>query len=218
MNPLKTRFFRHYKNKPYRYLGLVRHSETMEELALYETLYPNDLSKLWVRPKEMFFEDILVGGVKQPRFQAVEFTFKELHDVTDLSLEEVRLIQNDCFESEFNEKKFLDKLKDKEDILIIVAYDKDKLAGMKIGYANSADCFYSWLGGVRSEYRGLGVASELMRMQHEWCKRQGFKIIQTRALNEFTQMISLNLKNNFKITGTVTSPRGLKINLEKILS
>ena len=47
-------YYRHYKNKPYRAIGVVRHSETLEEMALYEALYPNDLGQMWVRPLEMF--------------------------------------------------------------------------------------------------------------------------------------------------------------------
>ena len=57
-------FYRHYKDKPYRALGLCRHSETLEELVLYEALYPNELGSLWVRPKEMF-EGKLADGITE---------------------------------------------------------------------------------------------------------------------------------------------------------
>lgn len=53
--------FQHYKGGKYRFLGIVRHSETLEELVLYETLYENELGKLWVRPKKMFFEKLEDG-------------------------------------------------------------------------------------------------------------------------------------------------------------
>jgi len=60
--------YRHYKGKMYRFLRVVRHSETLEELALYECLYENELGSVWVRPLEMFFEDVLVDGVPTARF------------------------------------------------------------------------------------------------------------------------------------------------------
>ena len=63
--------YEHYKGKRYRVHGIVRHSETLEELVLYETLYENDLGKLWVRPKEMFFETVEKDGVRIPRFRRV---------------------------------------------------------------------------------------------------------------------------------------------------
>jgi hypothetical protein len=63
--------YEHYKGKPYRVHGTVRHSETLEELVLYETLYQNDLGKMWVRPKKMFLETVEIGGKVVPRFKFV---------------------------------------------------------------------------------------------------------------------------------------------------
>ena len=60
--------YRHYKGKMYRFIRVVRHSETLEEMALYETLYDNALGVFWVRPKGMFFEDVEVDGKTIPRF------------------------------------------------------------------------------------------------------------------------------------------------------
>lgn len=63
--------YEHYKGQRYRVLGLVKHSETLEELVYYECLYPNDLGKFWVRPKKMFLETIEVRGETRPRFRFV---------------------------------------------------------------------------------------------------------------------------------------------------
>jgi len=60
--------YRHYKGNEYRVIGLAKHSETLEELVVYEALYDNPRSKLWVRPKEMFLEEVEVNGVRIPRF------------------------------------------------------------------------------------------------------------------------------------------------------
>jgi hypothetical protein len=62
----------HYKGQRYRLLGYARHSETLEEMVVYEALYENDLGRIWVRPKTMFFEMISVNGALVPRFQKVE--------------------------------------------------------------------------------------------------------------------------------------------------
>jgi hypothetical protein len=56
--------YKHYKGKRYKILGVARHSETLEELALYECLYENDLGKIWVRPLEMF-RGVLEDGRKR---------------------------------------------------------------------------------------------------------------------------------------------------------
>ena len=58
--------YRHYKGGEYEVIGTARHSETQEELVVYRALYGE--KKLWVRPLEMFAEDVIIKGKKQPRF------------------------------------------------------------------------------------------------------------------------------------------------------
>ena len=61
--------YRHYKGNLYDLIGVVRHSETLEPLALYRPLYGE--GGLWVRPYAMFFETVLVDGIEQARFARV---------------------------------------------------------------------------------------------------------------------------------------------------
>ncbi len=63
--------YRHYKGKPYRVLGVVRHSETLEELVHYQCLYDNPDGSFWVRPRAMFEEMVVIDGIAQPRFAFV---------------------------------------------------------------------------------------------------------------------------------------------------
>jgi hypothetical protein len=68
---VKLGIYQHFKGMKYKVLGLVKHSETLEDLVLYEALYENPHGKLWVRPKEMFFEEVEREGKKFPRFTFV---------------------------------------------------------------------------------------------------------------------------------------------------
>ena len=63
--------YKHHKGQFYEVLGVVRHSETLEELVLYKALYKNKTSALWVRPKDMFVEEVVVAGKRMPRFEKV---------------------------------------------------------------------------------------------------------------------------------------------------
>ncbi|MBP9815698.1 DUF1653 domain-containing protein [Candidatus Woesebacteria bacterium] len=65
---MKPGIYQHFKGKKYKVHGLVKHSETLEDLVLYEALYENALGKMWVRPKEMFLEEVEVEGKKVTRF------------------------------------------------------------------------------------------------------------------------------------------------------
>ncbi len=62
--------YRHYKGGEYEVIGAARHSETLEPLVLYRPLY--NATGLWVRPHTMFFEQVVIDGVAQPRFQPMD--------------------------------------------------------------------------------------------------------------------------------------------------
>ena len=59
--------YRHYKGMLYEVVGTVRHSETLEPMTLYRALYGE--RGLWVRPGAMFNEEVMIDGVRQPRFK-----------------------------------------------------------------------------------------------------------------------------------------------------
>ncbi|PIT91370.1 DUF1653 domain-containing protein [Candidatus Kaiserbacteria bacterium CG10_big_fil_rev_8_21_14_0_10_49_17] len=66
---IKTGVYRHSKSgNEYRVLGVGKHSETLEEVVIYEALYANPESRLWVRPRAMFCEMVEIEGKKVPRF------------------------------------------------------------------------------------------------------------------------------------------------------
>ena len=62
--------YRHYKGMLYEVMGTARHSETLEAMTLYRALYGEH--GLWVRPAAMFNEDVVLDGVRQPRFVRIE--------------------------------------------------------------------------------------------------------------------------------------------------
>ncbi|TAE32267.1 MAG: GNAT family N-acetyltransferase [Cytophagales bacterium] len=106
---------------------------------------------------------------------------------------------------------------DRTPLLIGLAYDGEKLVGYKIGYERQPGQFYSWLGGVLPDYRGHGIASVLMKQQHDWCRTENYQTIRTQTYNRWRSMLILNLRHGFDIVGTVQGKRGLMIVLEKKL-
>ena len=61
--------YKHYKGSMYEVLMTARHSETEEWMVVYKTLY-GDFST-WVRPFEMFVEEVEVEGKVVRRFEFV---------------------------------------------------------------------------------------------------------------------------------------------------
>ena len=58
--------YRHYNGLLYEVVGTVRHSESLESMTLYRALYGEQ--GLWVRPAAMFNEEVIIDGIRQPRF------------------------------------------------------------------------------------------------------------------------------------------------------
>jgi GNAT superfamily N-acetyltransferase len=202
------KLYHHYKQKPYKLIGTVRHSETLEEMALYETRYENELGKLWVRPKEMFFETTkLPNGTSGPRFRAIPLELIEKDSVSDADLEQIRAISLAAFGS-FDEAVVREGLSSRAGIHLILALVEGKSVGFKLGYRERSAEFYSWLGAVLPEYRGIGIASDMMRAQHAWAKAHGYEHLRTKTQNRFQDMLILNIRHGFKIVGTERTGRG----------
>jgi len=62
----KIGIYKHYKGGEYRVLGIAKHSETCEELVVYQSLSDKEL---WARPKNMFLESVNINDKKIPRFK-----------------------------------------------------------------------------------------------------------------------------------------------------
>lgn len=211
------RFYRHYKNKPYRYLGVVRHSESLDEHVLYECLYENDLGKLWVRPKGMFHEQVDLGQGPVPRFKPIPLEIREYDGIADVPVAELDRLAKACF-ADWDPETFRRTLAAHPRHQILLASVEGELVGYKVGYEHDPSTFYSWVGGVRPEWRGLGIASDLMDRQHAGCRSRGYTKVRTKTQNRYRAMLMLNLKQGFDVIGTQTSSGGdLKILLEKNL-
>ena len=68
---IRPGIYQHFKGGKYKVIGIAKHSESLEEFVVYEALYENAESKLWIRPVAMFEEEVIKEGVKQPRFKYI---------------------------------------------------------------------------------------------------------------------------------------------------
>ncbi len=117
-----------------------------------------------------------------------------------------------------NADELVEKVSLRPNVLFVVAIEEDKIVGYKIGYSLSANRYYSWYGAVQEEYRGRGIASKLMELQHQLVKDAGYETIETKTRNKWRSMLILNIKHGFDITNTFTDDDGIhRIELEKKL-
>jgi len=66
---IKPGIYRHFKGNMYKVLYMAKHSETMEDMVVYQALYGE--MGIWVRPAEMFEETVTRDGKTFLRFTFV---------------------------------------------------------------------------------------------------------------------------------------------------
>lgn len=63
------KYYRHFKGGKYVLLAEGKESESLEDVVVYKALYGE--GQVWVRPKAMFYDDVVRDGVTMPRFQEI---------------------------------------------------------------------------------------------------------------------------------------------------
>ncbi|MFW5865722.1 MAG: DUF1653 domain-containing protein [Nanoarchaeota archaeon] len=75
MAQIEAGIYKYFKGGALKVLYMAHHSETLEEMIVYEALYQCRTfgkGSIWVRPLSMFNEMVEVEGEQIPRFRFVE--------------------------------------------------------------------------------------------------------------------------------------------------
>lgn len=66
---IKLGKYRHFKGKEYEVIAVAKHTEDLNDYVVYRALYGD--YGLWVRPLEMFCEEVEINGKKVKRFEYI---------------------------------------------------------------------------------------------------------------------------------------------------
>ena len=86
--PVPYELFRHFKGNMYQIVSIAIHSETREEMVVYQALYGE--GQIWVRPAGMFFGKVERDGKVMDRFMEVGIVDDRFKDAARL------LVQSQC--------------------------------------------------------------------------------------------------------------------------
>lgn len=192
-------FYRHYKGMNYRLMFTVRNSETLEELEVYETLYQNDRGRLWVRPKGMFHENVVIDGISRPRFAKLPVKYTS-EPVTADTIKLFLPLALKTFPG-LTETKVKERLKERPAARVHLAWIDQTVVGFKVGYRQSSDTFYSWLGSVEPLWQKGGIGKRLAMAMISECRELGYECIETKSTSQWPDMVALNLKLGFEVVG-----------------
>jgi GNAT superfamily N-acetyltransferase len=107
-----------------------------------------------------------VPSIEYLRFEA---------EVPRADLAAVWALHQAVFESGVSDSDFQDRVGAMPGLISLIARRGAEMVGFKIGYRRSNEEFYSWLGFVAPDARGAGIATELMRRQHERARELGYR-------------------------------------------
>lgn len=71
MNNIKVgETYKHFKGNIYKIIAIAKHSETMEDLIIYQQI--DEPTKVWARPINMFNDTIIKDNVSYKRFTKID--------------------------------------------------------------------------------------------------------------------------------------------------
>ncbi len=112
------------------------------------------------------------------------------------------------FEEPYDKSEFEKRLGNVKS-LILIAESGSQLQGFKCGYQRdeTQNTFYSWMGGVITEFRQLGIAKDLLFEMESWCREEKYSYLTFKTLNRHKSMLIFSIKHGFDILSVEESPK-----------
>jgi GNAT superfamily N-acetyltransferase len=133
--------------------------------------------------------------------EPMDTTITAYAELDDSLLQLLEDLDRPTFPEPLTRAEFAAELRGKRNLQVLVASRAGTPCGYKIGFEHSSSVFFSWSGGVLPNYRRQGVASRLMLEQHRLARNLGYSFVRTHTKNKYRDMLLLNIKSGFDVTG-----------------
>ncbi|NQV14363.1 GNAT family N-acetyltransferase [bacterium] len=147
--------------------------------------------------------------------QTINKSITILSEIVEMNL--VHELEEMIFNDHRTTEAKLEKIKNNQPLLL-VAYDGKLAIGFKLGYAiPGTRRYYSWLGGVRKDYRRQGIAQELLDRQEQAAGKMAMEKVFFTSYDRFPGMISLGKKNGYHLIRSELDKGEVKYWYEKVI-
>lgn len=130
---------------------------------------------------------------------------KQFAELSESLLNHLVTLEASIFEKPLTSDIFSAELGGKKNLLVLVAFQDTQPCGYKIGFEYSSNTFFSWSGGVLPDCRKCGLGGALIAKQHQVAKELGYSYVRTHTKNKYREMLILNIKSGFEVTGIYKS-------------
>lgn len=106
------------------------------------------------------------------------------------------------FDKPYQNEEYIKRLDETPHIILVAELVGGEVAGFKAGYERDQDgSFYSWMGGVKPEYRKEGLANSLSHGMEVWAQAQGYTSLRFKTRNCHRAMLHFAISDGFDIVG-----------------
>lgn len=214
MNSFQKEKYRHYKCNLYEVINTARHSETLEDMVVYKALY-GDFGR-WVRPLQMFLEDVEVNGKIQKRFEFVEDelanaihidTLKSDYKLFEATSDQAEILNNKIDKFNLEQLSFVGDVDLEKNYLIKDSFG-NIIAGIR-GCFYLRECLYISVLFIDEDKRKQGLGSILLRTIEQEAKSMNINLIHLDTFD--FQAKDFYLKHGYEIFGILDDcPKGHK--------
>jgi GNAT superfamily N-acetyltransferase len=91
-------------------------------------------------------------------------------------------------------------------VLQMVARLDDRPVGFFLGFELKPSVFFAWFCGVLADFRGQGIASQLLEAVHSWARLNDYEAIRFECHNQHRPMLHLGIALEYDIVGIRWDP------------
>lgn len=101
---------------------------------------------------------------------------------------------------------FRRRLRNRENILILLAVVEGRPVGFFVGMELKPSVFFEWLYGVLPDYRRQGVCSQLIEAANAWAAEHEYTFSRLECHNQHRPMLHMAIKHRYDILGIRWDP------------